>query len=78
MSADKLEIKQKDFGCVLTGLVMSSTQTAKGGFVLAVAAGDTMYKVYAKTNGLAPLSPYSARMKGMTENGMFFEGERLS
>lgn len=77
MSAEATKITQKDFGCVLTGLVMSTSPT-KTGNIMAVAAGDTMYKVFSKAQPPALLVPYQARMKGQTETGMFFEGERLS
>lgn len=74
----KITIKQSDFGCVLTGLISSIKPTQKGGFIVSVAAGDTMYKVHTKNNGLTVMQPYSARMNGQTDTGMFFEGERLN
>lgn len=65
-----------DFSLVLTGLMMECQPTKNGAYMLSVACGSTMYKVYSKQNGLNPMQVYKGKLRGF-QNGMFFEDCRL-
>lgn len=74
--AENTQVKPSEMGCTIVGIFMASQATKKGGHILSVAAGDTMYKIHSSSNGLAPMSVYRGKMRGF-QNDLFFEGERL-
>jgi hypothetical protein len=76
MADEKEPIKLSEMGCRILGILMAEQKTKKGGYILSVAAGDTMYKIHSSMPGAAIMSRYHGQMKGF-QNDLFFEGARL-